>query len=96
MGAGLPIVTTLLRGALDHLDEGVNALFVEPRRPDLLADALRRLLADDDLRVAMGRRNASKVEEFAPDTVSERYVSILQSVVGLGRDRSRRSDGPSS
>ena len=92
MAAGLPIITTSLRGAVDRLDEGVNALFVASRRPDQLADALRRLLADEDLRAEMGRRNARKVEEFAPEAVAGRYLSILRSVVSMGGRGSRSQD----
>jgi len=33
MDAGLPIVTTHLRGAADHLQEGIHACFVPPRDP---------------------------------------------------------------
>ena len=44
MAAGLPVVTTRLRGAADHLVEGVHALFVPPRDPGALAARLGRLL----------------------------------------------------
>lgn len=84
MHAGLPIVTTPLRGAVDRLKDGVNALFVPPRRPDLLVSAFQRLTGDRDLRDRMGRENRRKVEEFAPERVAPSYLSILQSVVGGG------------
>lgn len=93
MHAGLPIVTTPLRGAADRLKDGVNALFVPPRRPDVLAAALQRLIGDQNLRERMGRDNRGKVEEFAPDRVAPTYLSILLSVVGSGAERSgRRAD----
>jgi len=82
MSMGLPIVTTKLRGAADRLEEGVNALFVPPRRPDLLGKALARLLADDHLRASMAANNLAKVKEFAPEVVAPQYLAILESVVG--------------
>jgi glycosyltransferase involved in cell wall biosynthesis len=82
MSMGLPIVTTRLRGAADRLEEGVNALFVPPRRPDLLAEAINRILADDRLRTAMAASNLAKVKEFAPEVVAPQYLAILQSVIG--------------
>jgi glycosyltransferase involved in cell wall biosynthesis len=82
MSAGLPIVTTALRGAVDRLEEGVNALFVPARRPDLLAQALARLLADEQLRAAMAANNLAKIKEFAPEVVAPQYLAILESVVG--------------
>jgi glycosyltransferase involved in cell wall biosynthesis len=82
MGAGLPIVTTALRGAADRLEQDVNALFVPPRRPDRLAQALVRILADDQLRASMAANNLAKVKEFAPEVVAPQYLAILESVVG--------------
>jgi glycosyltransferase involved in cell wall biosynthesis len=82
MSVGLPIVTTALRGAADRLKEDVNALFVPPRRPDLLAEALGRMLCDDNLRTCMSANNLAKVKEFAPEVVVPQYLAILESVVG--------------
>jgi len=82
MSAGLPIVTTPVRGAIDRLRDEENVLFVPPRSADRLAAALLRLIADPGLRAAMAKNNREKVKEFAPDAVSPRYVAVLQSVVG--------------
>jgi glycosyltransferase involved in cell wall biosynthesis len=90
MSRGLPVVTTALRGAADRLEEGVNALFVPPRRPDLLARALERIVADSDLRASMAANNLRKVREFAPEVVAPRYLAILESVVG-GHGSKRRN-----
>jgi len=81
MSMGLPIVTTKLRGAPDRLEEGVNALFVSPRRPDELARALERVLSDDRLRTSMAANNLAKVKEFAPEAVAPQYLAIFESVV---------------
>ncbi len=80
MAAGLPVVTTRLRGAADHLVEGVHALFVPPRDPGALAARLGRLLGDPALRAAMGRANREKVKEFAPPIVGRRYLEILRAI----------------
>ncbi len=87
MGHGLPVVTTAIRGCADELVEGVNAVFVPPRAPEVLAAALERLLADDDLRESMGRANRAKVAEFAPDRVLPRYAEILRSAAGWDAPR---------
>lgn len=81
MDAGLPIVTTGIRGAADHLAEGENALFVPPGRSDLLAEALSRLVLDAGLRRHMAERNREKVKEFAPEVVVREYMTILFSVL---------------
>ena len=81
MSYGLPIITTPIRGAVDHLSEGENVLFVPPHRPDDLARALRRLLNDSRMCADMGERNREKVKAFAPSVVVPRYVAIMRSLV---------------
>jgi glycosyltransferase involved in cell wall biosynthesis len=93
MSMGLPIVTTKLRGAADWLDEGVNTLFVPPQRPDVLAAAIDRVLADDRLRASMAGNNLTKVREFSPENVAPRYMTILESVVEKDAARSATAEG---
>jgi glycosyltransferase involved in cell wall biosynthesis len=81
MSAGLPIVTTKLRGAADHLEEGVNALFVPPRAPSALAEAIGRLLDDDGLRGRMSAANRAKVRDFEPVKAAEIYLRALDELV---------------
>ena len=81
MSAGLPLVTTRLRGAADRLEEGVHVLFVPPWHPATLAEALIRVLTDDELRTSMAVNNVAKVREFAPNVVAPQYLAILESVV---------------
>ena len=80
MDAGLPIITTQIRGAADVLVQETNALFVPPRRPELLAENLVRLLRDADLRARMGAANAEKVAEFEPAAVARQFIEYLESL----------------
>lgn len=80
MEAGLPVVTTRIRGMADHLREGVNALMIPPRDVGALADALKRILGDAELRARMGRANRDKVREFAPAIVGREYLAILREI----------------
>jgi glycosyltransferase involved in cell wall biosynthesis len=80
MSAGLPIVTTKTRGIADHLEEGVNALFVPARDALALARALERLLSDDQLRKRMSNANRAKVQEFAPERVAPAYLNALRRI----------------
>jgi glycosyltransferase involved in cell wall biosynthesis len=81
MSAGLPIVTTRVRGNADHLLEGTNALFVPPRDPAALAGALERVLTEGDLRRRMSSANLEKVAEFAPERVVPAYVHALREIL---------------
>ncbi len=85
MDAGLPIVTTRIRGAADHLIAGENALFVEPRDTRGLSAALTTLLRDEDLRARMGSANSRRIRIFDPERVAAEYLEVLLSVAGPER-----------
>lgn len=81
MDAGLPIITTRIRGAADHLVAGENALFVEPRDVNGLASALITLLEDRDLRARMASANRERIRIFEPELVAAEYLHVLRSLV---------------
>jgi len=93
MAAGLPVITTGIRGMADHLREGVNALLVPPAEPPALAAALTRLLADRELRARMGEVNRATVGEFSPDRVGRHYLDVLRQVAAANPVLSRRGLG---
>ena len=97
MDAGLPIVTTRIRGAADHLIDGENVLFIEPRDVTALASALRTLVEDSDLRARMGSANHERVHMFDPEVVAAEYRGVLEVVINQRSTfgRTRRSDGVS-
>ncbi len=78
----LPVVTTAIRGAADHLREGENALFVPPRDVDALAAAMERLAADPGLRERMGAANRAKLEDFSGERVARDYLRALERLTG--------------
>ena len=82
MNAGLPIVTTRIRGAIDHLQEGINTLFVPLRDPVALAEALTKLLNNPALCEEMAQANREKVKGFAPEIVARQYLDVLIKITG--------------
>ncbi len=82
MHAGLPVVTTRIRGAVDHLQDGVHACFVPPQNPVALAEAIVNVLQDSAWRARMRQANREKVKDFAPATVGEKYLEALRIVCG--------------
>ena len=69
------------RGIADHLEDGVNGVFVPPRDPRALAAAIANVLEDGDLRERMGHANLERVREFAPDRVGRQYLGALEAIV---------------
>jgi glycosyltransferase involved in cell wall biosynthesis len=63
MAMGLPIVSTRHSGIPEAVEHGRTGLLVPPRDSRALADALARLIADENLRVRLGRSGRSRVVE---------------------------------
>lgn len=80
MGHGLPVVTTPIRWAADHLIADEHAVFAPPGDPERLALAIHRLLDDEALRKRMGRANVAKVREFSPGRVIPHYFRVLAGI----------------
>jgi hypothetical protein len=62
MAMGRPVIATRTRGLADVFEHGVHGLFVPPRDPRALRDAIDELLADPDRAVRMGRAARALVE----------------------------------
>ena len=82
MSFGLPLITTPIRGASDHLQDGVHALFVQPRDSDAIAETVVRLLMDPELCLKMGCANLEKIQEFMPERVVPGYIQIFSEIAG--------------
>ena len=84
MALGRPLVAS--SGVFPPFVEGDrNALLVPPGDPRALADALIRLLADADLRRALGDAAASTAAEHDVVPSARRFVEALTTVLGSAR-----------
>jgi type III pantothenate kinase len=61
MACGVPVVGAAVGGLLDSVVDGVTGLLVPPRDPGATAAALGRVLADETLRLRLGRAAAEDV-----------------------------------
>jgi len=89
MACGRAVIASRLGGAAGLFGDGVEALGVPAGDPAALADALARLLADDDLRRrlgAAGRRAA--VARFDRHQRADSWTAVYERLVGL------RAEGP--
>ncbi|MCP4248230.1 MAG: glycosyltransferase family 4 protein [bacterium] len=86
--AGVPVVFSALPGVAEAVTDGVGGLAVPPGEPAALADAICRLLADEDLRQRLGgggrqmvrRRfefedNVTRMEQVYQRVVAERLCN---------------------
>ena len=89
MASGLPVVSTRTVGVVDCLEDGRDALLVEPRDADALAAAIARLLDDDSLRKTLAARALDEVRTYYSwSAVARRIESIYHEVAGSPVDHS--------
>ncbi len=67
MATGLPIVTTPVSGIPEIVEDGINGIFVPPNDEAALAEAIKRVAADSELRARLG--------ESARRTIIEKFDS---------------------
>jgi glycosyltransferase involved in cell wall biosynthesis len=61
MACGLPVVSCLVEGIVELVDDELTGLLVFPKDPTALANAFERLKNDPALRLRMGRAGRQKV-----------------------------------
>jgi glycosyltransferase involved in cell wall biosynthesis len=83
MACGSPVVGTAVGGLLDTVEHEVTGLLVPPHRPDALAAAIGRLLADDGRRLAMGEQAARRARRLYDwRRVGRATLDVYRSLVG--------------
>ena len=78
--AGLPIITTRIRAAVDYLAESENCLWVEPKSPHRLAEKIASLLAQPDEQNRMRLNNKLLAERFSAETVTREYLESYKRI----------------
>ncbi|HEY1680400.1 MAG TPA: glycosyltransferase [Candidatus Tumulicola sp.] len=89
MACAKPVVASNVGGLKDTVIDGVTGFHVSPRSPRELADALRRLQADEDLRRAFGRAARERaISHYAWSNVALETLDAYRSVIdGEARQR---------
>jgi glycosyltransferase involved in cell wall biosynthesis len=78
MAAGLPVVVSDRVGAADLVDDGVNGLVVPAGDPDALAEAMRRLEVDPDLRARLGAAARATAETNTWVDYGDRLAAVYR------------------
>jgi glycosyltransferase involved in cell wall biosynthesis len=82
---GLPIVTTDAIGCREAVRDGDNGLLLPIGDVPALADALRILISDADLRTRMGKRSRARAErEFSSEQVISETLAVYRSLADTG------------
>ncbi|HWZ46215.1 MAG TPA: glycosyltransferase [Candidatus Saccharimonadales bacterium] len=82
LGAGLPVITSAMGGALEIVDDSCGIL-VRAGDAEALAAALRRLLLDRGLRKILARQAPARAHDLcAPEQQMKAFERVLSSVIG--------------
>jgi glycosyltransferase involved in cell wall biosynthesis len=64
LAAGLPLIATPVGGIKDHITDGENGIVVPEQDAEAIAQALRKLIGDPQLRVEMSARNRRQAVNY--------------------------------
>ena len=84
---GRAIVTTQPLVPLDELRDGENVLLVPPNDADVLAEGIRRVMADSALRARLERGAAELAQQFTWDRIAVRTAEICWQAVATLKSR---------
>jgi glycosyltransferase involved in cell wall biosynthesis len=89
MAAGRPVVCSAVGGLQTSVVEGRTGLLVPAGEPTALADALQRVLRDEDLRKRLGDAGPTRIAEgFEASQMVDAHVDLYREVLD---ERGRRS-----
>jgi hypothetical protein len=81
--AGCVIIATSVGGNPEMLDGGRPGVLVPPRRPDLLADAIGKVLKDSNLLTYMRAQSRLNLDHFTVDRAAKDCESVYSSGVRI-------------
>jgi phosphatidylinositol alpha-mannosyltransferase len=90
MAARTPVVASDLAGYRNVATDGVDAVLVPPGDAGALADAVRRVLVDDDLAVTLVAGGDRRAAEHSMERLADRYLELYAPLVAAREPRRPR------
>ena len=82
LACGLPVVTTRTNGVSEILKDGEDAFIIEPNDPAGLAERLRELAEDSELRERLGSAGRRAIEPYTWQRTAKETLAVYQAVLG--------------
>jgi len=76
MAAGVPIVATNISGNRDLIQDGETGLLIPPSDPTKFAEAVLRLLKNEQLRTNMGEKAKGVAKQYQWQEVARQYLDV--------------------
>lgn len=80
MDLGVPIVTTMVGGNTELIEDGVSGLLVPVQDNEALEGAVRRLLQSEELCVRLTQNARVRTQRFHQDAVSAQVATLLHQI----------------
>lgn len=81
MASGIPIVASKIGGIPDAVRDGETGLLVQPEDPSALAEAVIRLLQDQQFRNRMAKEGQQKAQDFSWQKIAEQTAKLYKDVI---------------
>jgi glycosyltransferase involved in cell wall biosynthesis len=91
---GLPLVATDAVALPELVHDGVNGFLVEPGQPEVLAEAVSRILGDPELAAEMGQASLPIAQEHAETRTFDCYEALYHDTAMATADHLRRMPAP--
>jgi glycosyltransferase involved in cell wall biosynthesis len=81
LSQGVPVISTDIGSSRQLLGDGAYGIVVSPQNEKSIAEAIRRLMTDDDLRNTMIDKGLEAARNSTRDVQSEKIKKVLQEVI---------------
>jgi glycosyltransferase involved in cell wall biosynthesis len=78
MQVGLPIVATNNGGQVDFVKEGKNGFLVKPENSKLIAEKIKEMIKNDNLKNKMSQKNKKEIDKFGIKEIAENYLKLVK------------------
>ncbi|MDD5016377.1 MAG: glycosyltransferase family 4 protein, partial [Atribacterota bacterium] len=81
---GVPVVATQTGSISEVIKNGQSGILVDPNSPDQLAEAINKVLSDDNLKKQMGEHGRKYIiENFSHQVVASKISDFLRSFIDM-------------
>ena len=82
MAAGLPIISTNQGAISESVIDGVNGFVVEPKKPEMIAEKLLKLMQEKQVREKMGKASRDLyLQNFTEEIMVEKLSEVFKTVI---------------
>jgi len=81
MESGLPVIASSVGGIVDTIQNEVNGLLVEEKNPKAIANAIERIISDEELKKKIIENSKETVKEFFPNVIGMKYYDIFHKIL---------------